>query len=109
MNYLFKIIIVIALAGCSSLPEKVEVKNEVIIPKILLPNAPEVISLENYDIMTVKMDNIGLMCLDSKNFKIVGNNDAKMEAYIKELEDQLNYLRDVIRKQNQSSKASDSY
>ncbi len=104
MNYLFKCIIVLTLiTGCTSLPDVVEVKNELHIPKILLPNAPSVVKLEDYEIDVLTIDKKGFMCLDGKNFKIVGNNDDKKDLYIKELEDQLNYLREVVRKQNKES------
>lgn len=103
MKYILIILTTFLLSSCTSLPEKIEVQNELHIPKIILPNAPVVTPLENYDIIAIELNKDGLMCLDGVNFKIVGNNDNKQEAYIIELENQLNYLREVIRKQNMES------
>ncbi len=108
MKYILIILTTFLLSSCSSLPEKIEVQNELHIPKIILPNAPVATPLEDYEIISITIDKIGLTCLDGVNFKTVSNNDNKQEAYIIELENQLNYLREVIRKQNVESENNEN-
>ena len=100
MNNLFKcIIMLLFLSSCSSF-EKIEVETKETNYKIILTPEIERPKLNYYSIDFNYLNEDSLRCFDKKNGDLFNENYYNLIKYIKELENDNNYLRNEIKINN---------
>ena len=94
-------ILTLFLSSCISTSEPIKIQTEEVKVKVVMLNNVKRLNLEVYEVDVVVHNNKGLICLDDTNFKIVGNNSDKKDLYITELEYQIKYYTDIIKRHNE--------
>ena len=89
------IIMLVLLTSCSSF-EKLEVETKQTNYKIILTEQPERPKLKEYEIDFLYLNNSAMRCFDKRNGDVFNENYYNLLNYIKELEDDNDYLRKQI-------------